>query len=297
MVVEPGAPRRGDGPADPDPRIRALEQALAAEQERVRVLEDELEQTTRGLLALTSEIATKNEEVQAMTGQLWQSARLAAVGEMAASVAHELNNPLAALSMRLEMILDRAEPDDPNLRTWRLMQGEVERMSRLVSNLLAFGRRKTAGASRASLREEVVQTMDLIGFHLARRNVTLHEEVEVGLPEVRIDPQQVRQVVLNLVTNAADALPSGGRVTIRARRVTRDGEAGVVLEVVDGGVGIPPEHLARVTEAFFTTKPEGRGTGLGLPICRRILQENGGRMEIESTVGVGTTVRVWLLPA
>jgi signal transduction histidine kinase len=115
------------------------------------------------------------------------------------------------------------------------------------------------------------------------------------VPVIYADRQQLRQVFLNLVTNAADAMPAGGQLTPRVRPgQLPPGRPAVVVEVADTGVGIPSDHLARVTEPFFSTKPEGKGTGLGLAICRRIVAQHDGKLEIDSRVGAGTTVRVVL---
>jgi signal transduction histidine kinase len=143
--------------------------------------------------------------------------------------------------------------------------------------------------------EEVARTVDLTAHHLAKCGVRVITDFAPGVPSIQADRQQLRQVLLNLFANAADAMPRGGRLAIRvAPGAVGGGRPGVVIETEDTGVGIPPDVLPRVTEPFFTTKAEGKGTGLGLSICRRIVDEHGGTLVIESRPGVGTTVRVTL---
>jgi signal transduction histidine kinase len=139
----------------------------------------------------------------------------------------------------------------------------------------------------------VTKTIELTGHHMRKHSIHVEPQFESELPIIFADRQHLRQVLLNLFTNAADAMPSGGRLVLRVRpgQLPPDSRPAVSIEVVDTGVGIPAEYLARVTEPFFTTKPEGKGTGLGLAICRRIVNQHQGALQIESTVGVGTTVR------
>ncbi len=234
-------------------------------------------------------------ELRATTQQLWQAARLAGVGELAASIAHELNNPLATVSLRVEGVLARTPPDDPRRRPLEVVEQEVQRMARLVANLLNFSRPGRDQVSTVDVREEVAKTVELTEHHLRKRRVRVEPEFAPDVPLIYADRQQLRQVFLNLFTNAADAMPGGGRLTPRVRPGTLPpARPAVVVEVADTGAGIPPEHLGRVTEPFFSTKPEGKGTGLGLAICKRIVEQHSGTIQIESEVGAGTTVRVTL---
>jgi signal transduction histidine kinase/FixJ family two-component response regulator len=242
-----------------------------------------------------ADLQAKTDELKATTQQLWLAARLAGVGELAASIAHELNNPLATVSLRVEGVLAKTPADDPRRKPLEVVAQEGERMARLVSNLLNFSRAGRDQVSTVDVCEELVKTGELAEHHLRKRQIRLATEFAPGVPHIHADRQQLRQVFLNLFTNAADAMPDGGRLAVRVRRgELPGGVAAVAVEVADTGVGIPAEHLARVTEAFFTTKEEGKGTGLGLAICKRIVHQHHGRLEIESAVGAGTTVRVTL---
>jgi PAS domain S-box-containing protein len=256
-----------------------------------------LRESNQRLEQALAELHAKGDEVQTMSQQLWQATKLATVGELAAGIAHELNNPLATVSLRVEGLLAGLPADDPRRRALEVVEGEVERMANLVANLLQFSRRGQRQVSTLNLREELDCTLDLIHYQFRKRGVTVRRDDAAEVRPVHADRQQLRQVFLNLLTNALDAMPHGGELTLRVHSAgpTAPGAAErVVVEVSDTGVGIPPEHLARVTEPFFTTKPEGKGTGLGLAICKRIVQEHGGTLAIDSAAGRGTTVAVSL---
>lgn len=242
-----------------------------------------------------ADLRTTTDELRATTQQLWQAARLAGVGELAASIAHELNNPLGTISLRVEQMLSKTDADDPRRRSLEVVEQEVDRMAGLVANLLQFSRAGRDQVSTVDVAQEVLKTLELVGHHLQNRRVRVEPEFAASIPLIQADRQQLRQVFLNLFTNASDAMPGGGRLVPRVRRgLLRGDEPAVVVEVADSGVGIPPELLSRVFEPFFTTKEEGKGTGLGLAICRRIVEQHHGTLEVESLVGKGTTVRLTL---
>lgn len=253
--------------------------------------EEELARSHDILAKTVAELEAKNEEVRGMTQQLWQAAKLASVGELAASIAHELNNPLATVSLRIESVLGRTPTDDPRRRPLTVIAQEVKRMGELVGNLLQFARRGGEQISTVEIRDELTRAVDLIQHHLRKRLVTIVQEFAPDTPPIFADRQKLRQVFLNVLTNAGDAMPRGGTLTLRTSPTTLDGgEAGVRIAFTDTGSGIPDELLPRVMEPFFTTKEEGKGTGLGLAICRRIVQEHRGIITIDSAAGTGTTV-------
>jgi signal transduction histidine kinase len=259
--------------------------AQALDQKRLRI---ERQRAEAALLQ-------KDEELRAMSQQLWQAAKLATMGELAASIAHELNNPLATVSLRVEALLARTASNDAAQRPLTVIAQEVARMGSLVANLLHFSRNSQPQISSLDVREEVDNTLALIQSHLRNHRIIVMPEFAPEVPLVHADRQQMRQVFLNLFTNASDAMPQGGTLTLRVGKgVLATGASAVVLECTDTGVGIAPEHIARVGEPFFTTKGKGKGTGLGIAICRRIMREHGGTLEITSEVGQGTTVWVSL---
>lgn len=240
-------------------------------------------------------LQAKNEELNAMSQQLWQAAKLATMGELAAGIAHELNNPLATVSLRVETLLAPLAADDPRRHALEVIVQEVERMGHLVANLLQFSRRHQPQVSSLDAREELENTLALIHYHLRNHRITIVREFASQVPLHHADRQQLQQVFLNLLTNAIDAMPQGGTLTLRVAMGTLPSSTpAVVIEFTDTGVGIAPEDISKVIEPFFTTKEEGRGTGLGLAICRRIVHEHRGMMEISSDIGMGTTVRLAL---
>lgn len=261
------------------------------EQERTKA---ELARTSKEREKALQDLQSKNEELRLTTQQLWQAARLAGVGELAASIAHELNNPLGIVSLRIEGVLARTPTDDPRRRPLEVVEQEVERMGKLVGNLLNFARAGRDQVSTVSVADEVRKTIELTEPHMRRLRVEVIPDFH-PVPDIFADRQQLRQVLLNLFTNAGDAMAKGGRLIARVRSSELPpARPAVVVEVIDNGVGILPEHMGRVTEPFFTTKEDGKGTGLGLAICRRIANEHAGKLEIDSEVGKGTTVRIIL---
>jgi len=260
-----------------------------------KLAEEELRNTNERLEEALAELLTKTQELASMTQQLWQASKLATMGELAASVEHELNNPLATLALHAEFLLKGLPDDDPKRQAVRVMQQEVERMATLVSNLLLFSRRSQPQISTINLAEELQHSLEFIRHHLRANNIMLATDYASDLPSVQADRQQLRQVFLNLLTNASDSMPEGGRLTIRASHgVVENGAPTLMVEFSDTGIGIEPEDMPRLWESFFTTKPEGKGTGLGLPICRRTIEEHRGTIDIESLSGKGTTVRIIL---
>jgi PAS domain S-box-containing protein len=266
-----------------------------------KLAEAELLRTNQSLEQALAELLSKTAELASMTQQLWQASKLATMGELAASVAHELNNPLATISLHLEMLLDRVSAENPDRESWQVIEQEVDRMATLVSNLLLSSRRSHKQISTLDFREEIRNLLDFIQYHLRSRNIVTVQDFPPALPTVEADRQQMRQVFLNLITNASDAMPEGGTLTVRCRAAAiGDGQTGVVIEFSDTGTGIQTADgaeiqtgdLQKLWDPFFTTKPEGKGTGLGLAICRRIVEEHRGTIKIETTAGQGTTVRI-----
>jgi PAS domain S-box-containing protein len=266
--------------------IRQLNQQL---EQRVRERTAELEKTL-------AQLQGKNEEVSVISQQLWQAAKLASVGELAASIAHEINNPLATVSLRMESILAQTPNDDSRRRALEIVEQETERMGKLIANLLQFSRQSQERVSTVEIPAELSLTMELVQPHFRQRRIDVVRDFQEPIPPIFADRQKLRQVFLNILTNAGDAMPKGGTLTMRVKPETiADNTPAVEIVFADTGTGIAPEQLQKVMEPFFTTKPEGKGTGLGLAICRRIVQEHDGQIAMQSELGKGTSVRI-LLP-
>jgi signal transduction histidine kinase len=279
-----------------------LEKRVDDRTAELRAAQEELKDTNTDLMILTlelenrvaqrtAELSAKHAELNAMTGQLWQAAKLATMGELAASIAHELNNPLATINLRVEALLGQVPVDSPACRSLQVIEHEIDRMAGLVSSLLEFSRRNAPHISPVNVREEVERSLELIRYHLRKHSIDVMCEMPKEDVTVQADRHQLRQVFLNLFSNACDAMPQGGTVTVCVSRNLGNRSA-VVIEISDTGGGIPAENLGKIYEPFYTTKPEGKGTGLGLAICKRVIQEHAGTMDIASTVGLGTTVRI-----
>ncbi len=230
--------------------------------------------------------------------QVMQSEKLAAIGQLAAGVMHEINNPLATISVcvsaleaRLEALARNAQGD---FREYlQVIEKEVERCTRIVDGLLDFSRPKAARKRRLDLHVLLEETLFLLKHHKGFRKLQVDRSFDPGLPPVLGNGDQLTQVFIALALNAVDAMERGGRLGLRTSRADAEGPF-VRVAIEDSGVGIPPEDLTRIFEPFYTTKPQGRGTGLGLSICYGIVAEHGGRITVESTPGRGSVFTVWL---
>lgn len=223
--------------------------------------------------------------------QLRQSEKLAAIGELVAGVAHELNNPLAGISAFAQILLEELLHDEQR-ESVRLIKREADRAVAVIRDLLIFSRK--AGPSRApiDLNEIIELTLRLRHYSLRSAGVDVRLELDRGIPRVRGDGQRLQQVLLNLLVNAEFAMEGSAikRLTVRTESV----DQGVVLTVSDTGAGMAEDTRQRIFEPFFTTKPAGQGTGLGLSVSYGIVQSHGGSIGVESQVGVGTTFRIFL---
>jgi len=249
---------------------------------------------------LIDKLEKMNREIIEAQERLIRSARLASMGELAAGVAHEINNPLAGVLTYLKLIQKKLAADQvprDDLAKFRqylqTMEHETIRCSDIVKNLLEFARPSEPSITELPVEEIIKKSLFLVRHQITLQNIDVVEHYEEGLPPIMADSKQMQQVLLNLVINAAQAMPEGGELRISAYRANdRDGH--VVIEIQDTGVGIPPENLSRIFDPFFTTKINQKGTGLGLSVVSSIVAKHGGRIDVESTVGKGSTFRVFM---
>ncbi len=232
------------------------------------------------------EAAREREELQ--RAQLAHTEKMAAVGTLAAGVAHEVNNPLAGVLASIENM--RASPDDEEMRDryLQLIADGLKRIERTVANLLNFARPREIRLEPTSVNHNLRHVVELVGYQLRAANVDVKFDLDDDPAIVEADHFQMEQLFLNLVLNALDAMRGGGTLALRTR--VRGGK--VIAEVRDTGHGIEPEIRDRIFDPFFTTRDVGEGTGLGLAVSGSIVAAHGGHIEIESTVGKGTTFRV-----
>jgi two-component system NtrC family sensor kinase len=248
---------------------------------------------------LTRKIERANAHREEATRAFMRSAKLASVGELATGLAHEINNPLAIIAAEQTNISDllpsaTAEPAlrDELVASAERIRRQVRRCASITRKMLEFGRKRDALPEPTDLAPRLLEIVSLLERQAAVRNVALRTQAGDGVPHVRLDPLELEQVLVNLITNSIQAMPAGGTIQVRTRAVPGQ----VWLEVEDDGEGMTPGVRERVFEPFFTTKPVGQGTGLGLSVCHGIVESWGGRLEVESAPGRGTTVRL-LLPA
>jgi len=224
--------------------------------------------------------------------------KLAAVGRLAAGVVHEINNPLATIAACAESLEKRIEegafsdsPDAEDLREYLgLIRDEAFRCKSITNGLLDFSRLRAGQRVPVDMTEVIKATGRLVTLQERGGNIQIVLEAAPGLPSVSGDAGQLQQAVVALATNAIDAMPEGGTLTLSASRVN----SRVLVQVKDTGIGIPPENMTKIFDPFFTTKDVGRGTGLGLAVCYGILSDHGGRLDVRSSVGTGTTFTITL---
>jgi len=230
--------------------------------------------------------------------RLTETEKLAAMGQLAAGVMHEINNPLATILACCEALALRAQDLEPTDRHGydeylKIIDTEVQRCRRIVESLLAFSRPKASDMKPVDVNGVVDRTLFLLKLHARFKRLTVIRELAGDLPPVLADQERLIQSFMALMLNAMDAMDSRGSLTVRSR-INPDRTDEVLLEFVDTGSGIKREDLPKIFEPFFTTKPQGRGTGLGLSICYGIIAEHRGRIEVESQVGVGSNFKVYL---
>jgi PAS domain S-box-containing protein len=274
---------------------RAAQEAL---QQAHTVLEQRVAERTAALEHEMTERQQAEAQLRQQQAVLFQHEKLAAMGTMLASVAHELNNPLAVIMMEADLLHEERQ-DDVQTEPLKAIMQAAERCMRIVRNFLTLARQHPPERQNVALNTVIHGAMELLVYGLQVDTITIDWHLAPDLPVLWADPHQLHQVIVNLVTNAHHALrevPLPRRLALTTRYNPRGPE--VVLEVADTGPGIPPALQARLFEPFFTTKPPGVGTGLGLPLCRGIIEEHGGSISVESQPGQGTVFRVVLpMPA
>ncbi len=224
--------------------------------------------------------------------------KLAAVGRLASGVVHEINNPLATISACAEVLESRVDEgvfgtsgDVEDLREYLgLIHSEAFRCKSITNGLLDFSRVRTGNRVAVNLSEVIRSSANLVSHQKRGDNIEIIVEVDDHLPLIKADEGQIQQAVIALATNAIDAMPDGGSLTFRTNANGRR----LIIEIEDTGVGIPVEDMSRIFEPFFTTKEVGKGTGLGLAVCYGIITDHGGRLNVRSNLGKGTTFSIFL---
>lgn len=258
----------------------------------------------RRVVEATEELQQANDELVEARLAIERSQRLAALGELSATVAHELGNPLNALSGHLQM-LSHADDFSSRQRHLAVIRSEVDRMVAIIEQVLNQTRVRLRSVSM-DVNNSIQEVLFLLSPGLSRQHITVKTDLQANLPPVVGDPRALHGLLFNLTTNAVQAMLSGGELTIRTRAVCCTEIPGTVIvsegarvngttvrmTIADTGKGISPEHLSRIFEPFFTTRHNQGGTGLGLAICHRVVTDSGGRLAVKSEVGQGTEFTV-----
>jgi two-component system NtrC family sensor kinase len=230
--------------------------------------------------------------------QILQSEKLAAIGQLAAGIMHEINNPLATIGACVAALENQvAEAPLPVRRGTQeyldIIDKEVQRCTSIVDGLLDFSRPKGKAKREIRVAALLEDTLFLLKHHKGFRKLEVRLEVDPTLPDIHGNEEQLIQAFMAILLNAIDAMENGGELRVHtAMNPHREDE--VMVEFQDSGVGIPRAELSKIFEPFYTTKPQGRGTGLGLSICYGIIEQHGGRIEADSLPGRGATFRVFL---
>jgi len=253
------------------------------------------------LAAAADTIRRETERRIAALEQLRHSERLATLGRISSGIAHELGTPINVILGRAKIVANEGLTKDELVENARVISSQSDRMARIIRQFLDFARRPQVQRSASDMRAVIDQTVSLLSPIARKSNVTFSVLVDQTL-RVTADQSQMQQVLANIILNAIQAMPQGGRITIatqreQARHPTKDGaQPGeyLAVSVADRGIGIPGEDLVRIFEPFFTTKETGKGTGLGLSIVQDIVDEHNGWVAVQSTAGLGACFTVYL---
>lgn len=239
-----------------------------------------------------AERAKAYRELKSLQTRLIQSEKMSSLGRMAASVAHEINNPLGAIVLFSCLLLETSSPDFPGRKKLETIVREASRCRDIVRNLLDFARPGAGARTKADLSTIVRTALELLQGQSSFRGIEVSLELAAAPIEITCDASQLQQAFTNLLVNAAEAISGSGRIAVKSWRDSSRQMAAVSF--TDTGCGISPESLEQIFEPFFTTKREGHGTGLGLTIVYGIVERHGGSIKVDSRLGQGTTFTVWL---
>ncbi len=250
-----------------------------------------------GLLAesfneMSRKMADDIEQLRQLNEQLIRTEKLAAMGTLAAGVAHEVNNPLASISSLIQMMQSKQNLDEETTDKLKLISTQISRITQVTRDMMDFARVRPAAKALVNINASLETALRLAIFDKSFQKLQLKKSFAENLPPVLADTDQLQQVFLNLFLNARDAMPNGGDLILK----TLPKESNIQIEIADNGIGIDEKNIKQVFDPFFTTKPTGKGTGLGLAVCYGIITAHGGQIEVSENNGHGTRF-VILLPA
>jgi signal transduction histidine kinase/DNA-binding response OmpR family regulator len=255
--------------------------------QQLRKSRDEIQKWS---VELERRVRERTDELRNVQSQLIRVEQLASIGQLAAGVAHEINNPLGVILGFAETLSEQAKPGDVSYEPLKLIERETLRCKRIVQNLLDFSRHSELTLARTDLRQVIDATVAVLATQIAQQGIQVERVYADNLPLLLADAQQLQQVFTNITLNAIQAMPTGGKLGFSAQVEGRE----LVVRIRDTGAGIPPENLSRIFDPFFTTKEVGQGTGLGLSVSFAIVKRHSGTIEVESIIGKGSCFAIKL---
>jgi two-component system, NtrC family, sensor kinase len=267
--------------------INSKDEEIPVEMTAAIIYEEGQEIATMGIYNDLREKLSVEKKLKETQAQLAQSEKMASMGQLAAGVAHEINNPLTGILFGASMMLETLQDDDPHYNKLKSIVEDVNRCKEIVKNLLIYSRQMNPEKIILQLDMLINQSLNLIRDQKLFGNVVVNKEMSEEMINIHADRNQITQVIINLVINACAAMDGEGILTLRTYRNKPKRKA--YFEIIDTGCGIPPENLSKIFDPFFTTKEPGKGTGLGLSTCYGIIKENGGDISVKETGPQGTT--------
>jgi two-component system NtrC family sensor kinase len=247
--------------------------------------------------SLEEKVTSRTIELEKAHDDLLQAGKMAAIGELASGVAHEINNPIAIISGYAEDLADKIKAGGleqgwhtQTLATLSMITAQAERCMDITSSLLNFARKQEIFICPVNVNRVAVTAQELARHKADGKNVTMHNRLDPAMPLINSDVNLIEQVLVNIYNNAVDSIKESGSITTK----TLIGDDRVSVSIIDDGVGIPREVVSKIFDPFFTTKPVGKGTGLGLSLCRQLVERLKGNIRVESEPGRGTVFTVTL---
>ncbi len=259
----------------------SINEMAAALQEQIRKIEQARE-----------ELAKANQELKTAQEQMVRAETMASLGTLSAGISHELSTPLSTILNMVQLVKQDVRQDTPLAKDLAVVEYEANQAIKITRSLLGFSRTSRAKAGSMNVNEVVDDLFKIMEFQPRAKSISLVKDLDANLEPIHAGAGPIRQVFLNVILNAIQAMPDGGELRVATRSVGNSTFEGVQVTISDTGVGIPAEHRKQIFQPFFTTKEEG--TGLGLAIAYGIVQEHNGRIEVESELGKGTTFRIFL---
>jgi two-component system NtrC family sensor kinase len=283
-------------------RIRATTEENTQLYEKLRLAHDSLqvrvEEATAELRKKNRELARTNDLLSTSQREAARAQRLSAIGQLAATLAHQMGTPLTAVSGHLQLLEEDPQLGPEARKRLKIVETQIERQSRIIQDLLIYARKPDPVFLPMDLNACMEECLALLRPEIDRRHVKLSLLLDPPLPKAQADPQQIHEVFCNLIENAMDAMPEGGTLTVQSQVVeahpTEETNGWLAVDIVDTGHGIALEHREQIFQPFFTTKKAGRGTGLGLAIAFDSIRSHGGQLLVNSESGKGTRFRVLL---